>query len=794
MKKGQVTIFVILGIVLVIVVSLFLTIRSKTQTITTEIEISDDSEVKQVQLFVTNCLSSVSREGIEKIGLSGGNLNLRGLKVSPIPTDSDVFVFEPNNIPYWHYLRDCEQSSIGCIASNQPALCKPGSPCVLDGMSGVNSIEEQLSTYVKDNLNHCISNFKYFKNQFEIKEKEEPEVGVIIGDGNVVFNLNYPLDIKSLSNNVQESITDFSTKLDVNFKDIFELANGIIEAEREFSFIEKTVLNLISIYSGMSQDLLPPTSEVKIFGSVNELFWFRNKVEEQLQYEVLPYTSLIQFQNTLNSYNPIFADEDDPNAAYINGIWSTFDIYLGNLSTYQNLKSNIIYTYAPIYLSIGNSELIRPKKIDLGDAFYLKMMGALITDYRFKYDISYPLIITITQDDAFNGEGYEFSFAVEVNIRNNVPVNGDMTFTEIRTPFITSFDSQSQLVNKTITIKTIDKHTRESLDNVLISYYCGYMLDIGGTIQSNNEAILEVQMPFCQFGGKIIYEKNGYLGGYEDFNNLEGDQDKTFTFELWPSVEKKIQIFKRTADNINTLESAGAGSISLYEDEVTNLSTYEKVILNVGRQKQSYFEVDIPLVGVLLFKPENATDKSPADIQRQNVENLYSQGEIDDAQRQELLNSIANTTLANSEDDAQEYLMEFVPGTYDVEATLIDEENITIPEETRYKCKNGGFCSPFVGKDDFGNCLDHCSKPTGVLNLWDIEDSVVFEEQKIPTWMSGGAIFNFTLNEQQVYNDKDLIFYVLEIPIPEDWDDMFVIETIEDYQIGRESYIDPLTG
>jgi|FLOH01.1.fsa_nt_gi hypothetical protein len=776
-KSGQVTIFVVLGIVLVLVVALFLVARHNLEANKPSTGLADDSDAKQIQLYVSNCLSSVSEQAIKKAGLTGGNLFVDDLTISPIPTDSDALIFSPAEIPYWHYLKDCNQATIGCLASNQPPLCKPGRPCVVQDSTGPNSIEEQLSRYAEEQLSYCINGFKDFQDNFEIQEQSEPVVDVIIGDGEVVFYMDYPLEIKTISKNVVESINEFSTSQEINFKEIYEVANAIIKAERDTNLFERATLNLITVYSGVDGDLLPPTSDVKLFNHFNKEFWIRSEVERDLQQDVLPYVALVQFQNTIESYNPVFTTDSSSNAGFIDGFWSSFDIKLTDLNITTNIKSDVIYTYEPIFLEIGNSELIEPKPYDTGGDLLGKLLGAAITDYRFEYDLSYPLVISLNQDDALNGEGFEFNFAVEVNIRKNHPVNSEISPVEVSTPFMTGLDSQAQLVDKKITIETFNKHTGEVLPNVIISYYCGYMFDVGATGLSNGDAVFEGKLPFCQFGGKIILEKNGYLTAVIDYENLEGGPDEYFTAELWPAANKEIEILKRTKDNIDTIASAGAGAISLYDEEATVLSGSEKIIFNIERVKENSFESNIPLVGFVLYRNQSGSSVMTVESQAQNIQNMYDQGLINQSLRDEYLASINEIILPTSDEG---YSLDFVPGTYLVEAYLMYEGNITIPAETKDVCK--GICT-LGNTNSWGECNGLCVGTSEDLDL---------EETSFGTWMSGGAIFNFTLNEHQVYNGNDITFYVLEMAIPEDWDDMIKVKSIDEYQIGKENFINPL--
>jgi hypothetical protein len=777
MKKGQVTVFVILGIVLLIVAALLITVKTQINSDPdVEIVFEGGLDAKRVHSFVTTCLSSVAKQGLEEIGKTGGNINTQGLVLSPIPTQSDVLMFSPLKVPYWHYLKDCSASSIGCMASNKPPLCKVDDECVIQGYAGPNSIEEQLELYVQNELSSCTRQFRTLEGLVSVVETGSLEVDVMIGESDVFFKLDYPLLVSSVSSESEENLELFSTKLSVNLKQIYELSSDIIEAEDRATFFEAITLDLITVYSGLDESKLPPMAEITLFG-FSKKFWVRNEVEEKLADIILPYMQFVQFQNVAN-YRPIILNEETDDDVYEDGFWSLFDILPSDDGAlYSDLEVNVQYTYEPIYLNIGDSELIQPTSPDFGNLFFLKWINFLMSDYRFNYDLSYPLLIKVTEKEAFNNEGFTFYFAVEVNLRDNIPMNSNVTAVEQRIPFTTSLDATHQLIDRTVRIETEDKHTGEPLEEVQISYYCGYDYNLGETRLINGKAIWEGKLPYCEFGGQLVYEEFGYVGNVEYFNNpATSSPDESFKFELWPIVEKEVVIKKRTVDNVDAINTYGAGAVMIYDQEATELEQFDKVIFNIARNKSSPFETPVPISGFLLYQPGNASSVMDNSLQLQQIENLYTNGEISADERQELLDAIDQQQSAPIA-AVDTYTLEFAPGTYFVEGFLLYEDLITIPAETKHPCKLG--C--IGGRNDWGEC------PTCVDS-----DNLRLNETNISTWPSGGVVMNFTMSESQVYDTDKVTFYVLEMPIPNDWDDMLVIEAIEDYQEDKLYLMDPV--
>lgn len=149
-KKGQVTIFIVVAIVLIGIVGLYFSLRGelKVDTFTPESE--------EIYLFVENCIESTAEEAIYSIGQSGGYF------LPPeLSTDS--------GIPYYYY-------------NGQ------------NYMPYKEEIEEEVSEYINEMLSFCVKNFVDFP-EFNISEGEIKTETKIL-DNKVVLNIEYPINIK----------------------------------------------------------------------------------------------------------------------------------------------------------------------------------------------------------------------------------------------------------------------------------------------------------------------------------------------------------------------------------------------------------------------------------------------------------------------------------------------------------------------------------------------------------------------------------------------------------------------
>src|SRR3989339_478396 len=769
MKKSQITIVVIVALIIILVGAVFFYTKSsliKVKPPVQNLEVSDN--VKPIQDFVVECLDSVSKQALIAAGNNGGFTNLTNVMVRPDHT-SEVLIFEPQKIPYWYYLDDkCGQ--YGCVKTKKPPLCKDNEECVVVS-NGKNSIQESMNKYVENNIDTCINDFESFKGIFDIK-KGKKSVRSVIKDESISFILDYPLDITYRSTNEKINIPYFYTAHNVKLKEIYMLAQDIFQAELDTQFLETNTMNLITIYSGIDPEMLPPIAGLQFF-TAQRVFWTRSKVKDLMINDVLPFIGLIRIMNTGDIYpiNPRGTDADY--IALEEGIYRSMMIKVSE-NNYYGLKANIIYPYSDIYLRIGDSEVIKPDSMDPGDNPVMKMFNVFLHDYSFKYDITYPVIVRISDPKAFNGEGYDFSIALETNIRQNVPVKGNITVINLGPSATIDLESEEQKVNRTITFKTHDKYTKKPLVDVIVYYRCGTQFVVGLTaLPEDNEAMLVSRMPYCGAGGQIIFEKIGYMSNGIEYNNLEGIDGKTFEMELWPLQNKKINVMKRTTTNVQNIKSKGPGAILQFGKQVQNLSKNETVMLTLVRSKNFYLESDVPVLGFLAY---TAKDSGPLVISKQQqkdqVMKLFNEGKITEEEKDGMIFDLDSLSVENVEieNDPENYLMDFAPGTYSLDAFMIYKGNMVIPAETRRFCP-----IPKI----LGICIGG-------------EKEIKLDRQEFDTWINGGAKIEFTLSESQVYNGNEITFYVLEQPLPTTWDMLEEFQTIDQFQSGKTFLLKPL--
>lgn len=736
MRKASVSLYIILGITLILIFAIFSFTNKSIYEFEKDV-LPERLKKHPVISFVDECVKETAFQGIKSISSNGGFLYYPEMSFNSDPIKSSGVFIGDTFIPYWYYINKDNKFS-----SEKPALCE--SNCEI---SGENSIEEQLRIFMDKNLGKCINNFEQFKDQYEIKSEtfiNEP----IIRDNDILIKVSYPLEIISKQDNSKEFLKNFNTKIDLDFKEIYSFAHQITQTQIQNNFIENHILNMLALYSGMDSEL-PPMAHLQI-GSNDLKFWIRSNVEEIIKNDILDFVRLIQVVNT-DSFNPMYLLDRTGVNEIRQGVYNSMSFRVSE-DQYNDMEVNFLYPFTNIELNIGDSELIFPEnKIPMRN-FIFDLLHFSIYDYSFDYDLAFPVLINIKKKDAYNGREIIFRFAIEANIRNNLPLTTEFDLNTQKRKSTPIFKHPDQLINRTIELIVTDKSTSDPIDDVNIYYMCGEKAYLGKT----NNGRLSTKLPFCMFGGLIIAEKSDYLSDIIEFDNLEESLETEFNFELYKGVKKDVEIRKIDSQAFKKLSSGISPLIDLKEYVYLNskpIDKNENIILNIERKNEHNEQNRIPLLGLINYKQG---DFDYTKLIKNEIETQYLEGEITIEERDTLLEEIKD--LPTESLDIEPLML--VPGEYYVEAYVINEGNFTIPEKIEEVCP----CSEILGV-----CI--CDK-----------EEVIYPEQKFATYPTGGVDAIIKINEQDLYSDKNkIVFYVFTDEIPKTWDDFETIKQIDDF-------------
>ena len=195
-KKGQIAVFIVIGIVILIFASLIIYFTTTGEEDQSE-QAPSSLDTSSVQSYVDSCLESTLRDAILYTSMQGG--------YDTAPEDSyDISYF---SVPYYHTVDSGDIS---------PAKEK---------------IESEISAYIETGLEQCAGNFSAFTNQGYTISGGEIQAAAAINDMNVIAEVKYPLGIQSGESSA--TLEDFNAQVDLPIGRMYEISRQYINKQEE---------------------------------------------------------------------------------------------------------------------------------------------------------------------------------------------------------------------------------------------------------------------------------------------------------------------------------------------------------------------------------------------------------------------------------------------------------------------------------------------------------------------------------------------------------------------------------
>ena len=237
-RKGQITIFIILGIVIIASVSLLLYFRSvSTNDSNSEIEkiFETSTDAIPIKTFVESCLGNVADDGIIYTSLRGGYYIVADGVEQPFM-----------KIPYYFYL---------------------GS----EDVPTTSEIEAEISKYVSSEIDKCLNDFTSFKEIGYKIETDDKTVKTNLGKS-VSIRLEYP--IKVTKGESTTTITDFHYNINFNFAKLYNIIfDFATEHQKNPDFVPIGHLSFLAQKNNMTYNLIYTNDNEVIYSFIfNDLF------------------------------------------------------------------------------------------------------------------------------------------------------------------------------------------------------------------------------------------------------------------------------------------------------------------------------------------------------------------------------------------------------------------------------------------------------------------------------------------------------------------------------------------
>ena len=702
-KKAQLTIFIILGIALLIGALIFWYVQSRKAEITEIPVIAEVPEVLDpVYSYIKNCLSLVTQQAISAVAGQGGYADplASGFQTNDIsPTEASAVRFTFGSdiiIPYWIHAEGSNANNCqDCVFQNHRPF--------LYATRGTPSLQDEIKKYIEQNIDICLANFQEIKNQgYAIERSENPLAEITITDTQVIAKLTYPFRI--LRNGQSFQLSEFLTTENVRLKELYELASKIMEMQVNYSYFERQFRELVAIYSGKDPEALPPPSDSdsKFVGER----WVKTVVQRRLQTILQQYIPLTQVYGTKN-YEPYFTSTDIGNEI-MNSI-----TLIPIEEDHTKIKVHFNYLdFWPMYFDLNcDGEICQAQSFRQN---FLAMFG--FQQYNFAYDASYPILVELTDQEAFNGKGVSFKYFIEANIRNNEPFTPG-TLPLPNPEFLGANPStmcdRDSFTSGPVTITVTSRG--QPVENALVSFQCVMTSCSIGTTDNQ---------------GKIISNLPRCLGG-----NLKAQFSNQFGF----SLPKTLNTFTDHALQINLkIEPHRAYEVSVQRFLLKKSGKFAPWILE---QTPHGLETDEVSFIALLRKSE--PDEEPFSATAMIM---------------------ANETFAD---------FRLVPGVYDVKImNILQSPAIVIPEDNR-TIEQGFFSGIMTGLADIftEQDLDSISLPEIVLNqtmiggaefTWGVSADQLDQGSKITFTTADADLLN-TPQELRIMEDLTLLGSVKNI-------------------------------
>ncbi|MBI2128725.1 hypothetical protein HYU07_00650 [Candidatus Woesearchaeota archaeon] len=550
-RKAQITVFIIIGLIIVIAAGILIFVGQKKQEFKPTID-QIPAELEPIRTFTESCIAKLGEEAVVEIGKHGGYislddsylLNTQYFIMTNNPTESDAVAFSPGSnfkIPYWYYMTSPNACSGNCRFSfgKIPPL-----------EEGSTSIKAQIERYVNRELPKCLNNYKTFSPEFTITPTANADAKVLITD-QVIIAVDYPLTIKKQTTNAMQH---FNAKVPVNLKNVYDAAMNLALMEPVFGYLERYTMNLISAFSDVDRSKLPTISEYRFdFGP--STYWTKTETKNKIEGILMAYIPLMQVNKSL-AYKRITTGSGYQDALYNK-------VVLPEISNGLSFRFN--YLGWPIYFDINSEgELITPASASTS----FKSFNFGMQQYEFYYDVSYPVVVEIKSPNDLNKRGYTFWIALEANIRNNAAFNESYTAQKQEDVGKSLFCNQNQRNSGNITMNITDAKTKAALKDAQISYGCGENACFIGSTDENG--ILNAKFPICT-GGLVSFAKENY---YSPLSALDTklNEDKAVKISMEPyrtlnfTIKKKV-LRKNAAGDwvLNT------NPLSLSDKEISSL-------------------------------------------------------------------------------------------------------------------------------------------------------------------------------------------------------------------------------
>ena len=502
-KKGQVSVFVIIGILLVLLTGTYLaykyfgieeSLRERRQLLSRV-----PAQFQPVASTLNQCVAKVTADALTLVGSQGGYATLPQdplptTFITPIKRNLDIIPNSDFQTPLWF-----RETGNGLQETAIPTK---------------KQVEQNLALVINEKFSSCVENLTSFTSQgFHLLNiADKPTSAVRILPERVEAQVEFPVTLSL--NEIQYTLEAHTAEVETTFGQLYDAAVEIFETENTGFFLENKTLDLL-----IADDAIPFSGSDL---SCTEHVWSKRGVIERVKNALFENVAAMTIKGSNTDKDPDYL---------------TFDAMKRDRKA---ITINLMYNPAwPTFIEIS------PSKGDtLTSDPITKHTGNLVTsilssyfclnNYHFVYTIKYPVLITLTDEQGFN-----FQYATEVILERNLPRKN--TILPLTLPDTTSPLCDYSTAPLTITTLAVNNEGfLAPLNNVQLSFKC---FPTTCTLEETgkNKNTVTLLSPPC-VNGIVEGQKEGYFNGKTVVaTNTKEHQDIDLVLE--PLYEKNVEVF-----------------------------------------------------------------------------------------------------------------------------------------------------------------------------------------------------------------------------------------------------------
>jgi len=536
-KKGQISWFILAGVVILVGVSFLIYMRSATTEKTTREDIEklakEGHDERAIRDYVLSCIEPVTLTGVEILRLQGGYINP--------PSGGKQFRF---------------RDKVGMESVVHNGLEKD---IALDGgyyditywldeenplVPSLEYMELELETYVEDHLLSCLNEFEVFKGWGYNITYDKPDVSAWFAE-NIVVDFDFKIEYNKEGK--KGVIDKFVYTIPVNFAQIYAIAEQLVIDEIEYAFLEDHIRKLISLYAygggSKGNHDIPPVAFTDTNTNCNSVSWTTFEVEQMLRDILEKNVKEIKIADT--NYDLPNAQSQAQRGAFESFVWKFF----GKIPNIE-----IEFEFDPDWdmvfdISPKKGGMIRPHKTKGSSGPFVPMLCTF--QYEYKYTLKVPIIVRIREANSHRidplrkvvseHKGFEFIFPMKAHLcGNQLRICRPNPLTELLEdahimgkplPQKTMFCDEDQRKSGLVTLNITDYETNEGINQTEVYYSCGGPLNNCFIGVTEDDGILQQKMPLC-INGQLMVSKENYSSYMQELTLKDNKSGRKIDIKL----------------------------------------------------------------------------------------------------------------------------------------------------------------------------------------------------------------------------------------------------------------------